>query len=97
MIPGSVSVSDLRPPPDLRTRPWTSGPTPPARASTTPRVTVGRDTPAAAATAAIPPRPNAMASAPSSNRRCRSSSCGNNTANFATSTSSEPGCGIAQI
>jgi len=51
-IPGSVSVSDLRPPPGLRTRPCSSGLTPPARTSTTPRVTVGRDTPAAAATAA---------------------------------------------
>ena len=37
-------------------------------ASATPRVTVGRDTPAAAATRAIPPRPNERASAPSSKR-----------------------------
>ena len=44
--------------------------------------------PDARATAAIPPRPSARACAPASRRRCRSSRCGDSTANIAASASS---------
>jgi hypothetical protein len=64
--PGSASTSRLRPPPARRTRPSGSGSD---SISATPRDTVASRTPAARATARIPPRPNPRASAPISNRR----------------------------
>ena len=66
--PGSVSVSGLRPPPERRTRPTDdASPAPPN--SRTALDTVGSDTPAARATALIPPRPRLRASAPITTRR----------------------------
>lgn len=50
-----------------------------------PRDTVASRTPAAWATARIPPRPNTRALAPSSSRRCRSSRCGKIASSFAAS------------
>jgi hypothetical protein len=64
---GSSSVARLRPAPLVRTRP--SPTTDPASSSCTPRRTVLRDIPVAAATALTPPRPNARAPAPANNRR----------------------------
>src|SRR6266511_862630 len=61
----------LRPPPAARTRPAIPGSSP-ASNSRTPRRMVGRDTPLARCTAAIPPRPHARASAPNAKRRSRS-------------------------
>ena len=69
----------LRPPPGRRTRPSGSAP---ASSSNTPLRTVVSLTPAACATARIPPCPSIRASAPISSRRCRSSRCGSNTANL---------------
>jgi hypothetical protein len=50
--------------------------------------TVDRAIPDVRATAAIPPRPSARACAPASRRRCRSSRCGDTTANITASASS---------
>ena len=70
---GSVSGSGLRPPPGRRTR--VEGSTP-ASTSATASCTVERDMPVTRATMAMPPRPNARASAPATMRRCRSSRWG---------------------
>src|SRR6266511_3719933 len=68
---GSATSTLLRPPPPARTRPAIPGSSP-ASNSRTPRRMVGRDTPLARCTAAIPPRPHARASAPNAKRRSRS-------------------------
>src|SRR6266540_775498 len=68
---GSATSTLLRPPPAARTRPAIPGSSP-ASNSRTPRRMVGRDTPLARCTAAIPPRPHARASAPNAKRRSRS-------------------------
>lgn len=72
---GSVSVSGGRPAPARRTLP-AGAPACGSSSSLIAAVTVVRDTPAARATADTPPRPNARASTPSHNRRCRSSKNG---------------------
>src|SRR5262245_58611947 len=77
--PGCASSTAGRPAPAARTRPSA---TTPARISFTPACTVVRETPDTRATNAIPPRPNASASAPNSNRHCRSFRCGLRTASF---------------
>lgn len=77
---GSFSRSRLRPPPAPRTRPDIS----PESSSAAPRETVSCNTPAARATTRIPPRPSALASAPSTRRRRRSSRCGSDLANLST-------------
>ncbi len=74
------SATRLRPPPGRRIRP--SGAWPESN-SVTPVETVASRTPAARATSLIPTWPSARASAPISNRRCRSSRCGNIAVNLA--------------
>jgi hypothetical protein len=69
---GSFSVRRLRPAPDRRTRPG-PGETPEA-SSARPRLIVEGAIPVARATAAVPPRPNELASAAAHNRNPRSSS-----------------------
>jgi hypothetical protein len=64
----------------VRSGPWSI--------SVAPALTVARLRPDARVTAAIPPRPSALACAPASRRRCRSSKCGDSTANIALSASS---------
>ena len=78
--PGSATLR--RPPPGRRTRPRGSSP---ASSSNTPLRTVVSLTAAACATARTPPCPRSRASAAISSRRCRSSSCGSNIANFTAS------------
>jgi hypothetical protein len=78
--PGSFAASAGRPAPRRRTRPSGSAP---SSNSTRPRLTHPVETPAALATAAIPPCPSCRASAAYSRRHCRSSRCGVTASNFA--------------
>jgi hypothetical protein len=80
--PGSRSATLRRPPPGRRTRPRGSSL---ALSSNTPLRTVVSLTAAACATARTPPCPRPRASAAINSRRCRSSRCGGNTANFTAS------------
>ena len=66
---GSRTLSLLRPPPGRRTRSGVGSAPPKSRS---PCWMVGRDTPAARATRATPPWPNARASTARHSRRCRS-------------------------
>src|SRR6185437_15543526 len=70
---GSACSTAGRPAPAPRTRPSGSIPCSSSRA---PRDTVSALAPTAPATSLTPPRPIARASAPSSNRHCRSFRCG---------------------
>src|SRR5208283_599335 len=69
--PGSVSVNDLRPPPGRRTRLGAGGG---ASSSFRPRPIVLAAMRVTRETAAMPPRPAALASDAAKSRRCRSSS-----------------------
>ncbi len=80
---GFRSATRLRPAQGRRMRP--NGASPEA-SSRTPADTLASRTPAARATALIPPRPRDWASAPISRRRCRSSRCGRIASNLAAST-----------
>ena len=62
--PGCASSAFFWPPPGRRDRPGGSASSSPASISATPAATVVCDTPAARATAAIPPYPSARASIP---------------------------------
>jgi hypothetical protein len=86
--PGCVSSAFFRPPPGRRDRPAGSPPSSPDSISATPAATVVSDTPAARATAAIPPCPSARASDPRYTRHVRSSATTRITANFAASPAS---------
>ena len=77
---GSVSVSGLRPAPGRRTRP-TGGPSVAPQSSAKPRPIVLRAIPVIWATAWMPPKPAARASAAANRRRPRSSSTGFNASN----------------
>ena len=77
---GRVSLGQrLRPPPTRRTR---SGAATDPVNSRSPCWMVGRETPAARATRATPPWPNARASTARNSRRCRSFKYGNSAVNF---------------
>jgi hypothetical protein len=84
--PGCASSAFFRPPPGRRDRPGGSPSSLPASISATPAETMVSDTPAARATAAIPPYPSARASDPRYTRHVRSSATCRITANFAVST-----------
>ncbi len=89
---GSVSVSGLRPAPGRRTRP-APGDSPDA-SSTRPRRIVEGAIPVARATAAVPPRPSAVASAAAHSRSARSSSSPASSLNrspIAASSATQPG------
>jgi hypothetical protein len=72
--PGCSSTRCRRPAPGARTRPAVG--TTPFSISLRPSITVLRLNPDASVTQVVPPRPKASATAPATNRRCRSSKTG---------------------